>query len=341
MTHITVIGGGIAGLAATETARNVAETVTLYDAGSYNADRSGAWGELVRDFRSLPVERSIEGVVRPVDHITVYTGTDSLSSCFELHAKDFMMIDRGILETAWANKLAADSAVSLQSELHISPGHFDEVVAESDLVIDASGPDPVSGARIDAIEAPRRVIRTVSASTTGDFSAYYPTPAAVVSRQTKMFISTKEPNRATYGVGWEEHRAPTEMIDRFYELCDLADVPRPDRNQIQTGTEPIVRSRSVRDCVQTYQHTPVRLVGDAAGLVDGMNRFGMNRAAASGQQAVQSWFGQSSYQSWLRTATRRIRYQSQLLRPIEGFVGDQRLTELLGRVADKHPVTRF
>lgn len=341
MAHVTVIGGGIAGLAAVETARTVAETVSVYDATAYDRPRRGAWGELVRDFAAFPVDRTLDGVVRPVDHVAVYTATDDLTHRFNLTANDFVLIDRGRLEIAWANRLAADPAVTIHGNTRVSPGQFDALVDEADLVIDASGPVPLTANCCADVTAPTDTVLTVSATATGEFGAYHPIPAVVADKQTKLFISTKAPDRATYGVGWAAHRVPADPIGRFNELCVSAGVPQPPRSTLKLGREPVIGSRPVAACCQTHRDTPVRLVGDAAGLVDGLNRFGMNRAVASAEKAVRSWAWGGSYRSWLRRHTRRIRLQSRLVRPIEDRLGATWLFDLLGKVSETHPVTRF
>lgn len=341
MTHVTVIGGGVAGLAATETARTVADTVSLYEADPYELPRRGAWGELVRNFQALPVDRSLDGVVRSVEHVTVYTDTGRLQPCFDLHAADFVLLDRGRFEIAWAEQLREDPAVTVHDGTRVTPEQFDTLAAEADLVIDASGPRPLTATRCTGVTAPTRCIHTISASATGDFSAYYPVPGVVAHEQTKLFISTKTPNRATYGVGWMDHRVPAAPRERFAELCESAGIPYPPRGAIQHGQEPIIGSRPIAACFQRHNGTPIRLVGDAAGLVNGLTRFGMNRAVASAQQAIRSWAGEGSYRSWLRRVTRRNRLQSRIVRPIEDVVSGQRIFEVLGRVSNAHPVTRF
>ena len=332
MARVSVVGGGVAGLAAAGRAARVGHQVELYDAGSYADRRRGAWGEVVADFDRIPLDETADGVVRSLEEIAVRVPTaDGTRRVATLRAPDAVVIDRGRLERAWRRSLP--EAVEVFQNHRVDPAEFDRLCARSELVIDASGPAPASASVASLAVPPAPAIKTLSAQATGDFASHYPTPTAIVGPDARLFVTTKSPSRATYGVGVERGRERAPGPERaLAKLCAAADVPVPDRSALQVGLEPLVGSRPPAGCRFRRGGAAVRLVGDAAGLVSGLNQFGLCRAVDSARAAVAAWVGGASYVSWLRRRTWRLRVQARALVPLERRFGGDRVLAALGRL---------
>jgi len=330
VARVSVVGGGVAGLAAAGRAARAGHRVELHDAGSYADRRRGAWGEVVADFARIPLDETADGVVRSLDEIAVRIPTAGRTRrVATLRAPDAVVIDRGRLERGWRRALPA--GVEVFENHRVDPAEFDRLCARSELVIDASGPVPVSASVAGLAVPPAPAIETLSARATGDFAAHYPTPTAIVGPDARLFVTTKSPSRATYGVGVERgrERAP-DPARALAELCAAAGVPVPDRSTLRVGLEPLVGSRPPARCRFRHDGAAVRLVGDAAGLVSGLNQFGLCRAIDSARAAVAAWGGGGSYVSWLRRRTWRLRVQARALVPLERRFGGDRVLAALG-----------
>ncbi|ERG88641.1 MAG: Dehydrogenases (flavoprotein) [halophilic archaeon J07HX5] len=333
MAHVSVVGGGVAGLAAAGHAAQSGHSVSLYESGSYADDqpRRGAWGEVVSDTTRLPTVDAATGVVREFEQIAVTVRDGSgLEQVAAMHGPALAVIDRGRVECAWRRALPA--AVDVYTDHHVSSTEFRRLCRESALVVDASGPMPVSTAVTALTVPPSPAVKTLSTQSTGAFEPYFPVPAAVVGPQVKAFITTKSPQRATYGIGFECGRGPADGYAAFVGLCEAAGLPVPDRDTVHIGLEPTLSSRPPENCVTVIDEARVHLAGDAAGLVSGMNQFGICRAIDSAVAAVASWDQSVSYTDWLRRATRRRRLQTRLLKPLERRVGSRRFAAMLGRL---------
>lgn len=332
MARVSVVGGGVAGLAAAGHAAQSGHAVDLYESGSYadGQSRRGAWGEVVLDTARLPT-LDTAAVVREFEQIAV-TVRDGpgLEQVAAMHGPALAVIDRARLECAWRRALPA--AVTVHTDHRVSPAEFRRLCRESALVVDASGPTPVSAAVTGLTVPPSPAIKTLSTQSTGAFEPYFPVPAAVVGPRLKAFITTKSPQRATYGIGFERGRGPADEYAALTRLCEAAGLPVPDRDTVHVGLEPTLGSRPPADCMAATGGARVHLAGDAAGLVSGMNQFGICRAIDSAVAAVASWDQSVSYADWLRRATWRRRLQTRLLKPLERRVGPRQFAAMLGRL---------
>lgn len=346
MSRVVVVGGGVAGLAAAGRAARTGHHVELYDAGSYDPEtsRRGAWGEVVADVDRLPVDLPAE-TVREIETIAVHAhgghGQDTRRVA-TLQTPDAAVIDRGDIERAWRRQLP--ETVTVHENHRVSPEAFDRLCGTADLVVDASGPAPVAASAAGIAVPPSPAVKTLSTQTTGEFDAYFPEPAAIVGRPGKLFVTTKSRTRATYGVGIEIDRDSNDQADAYpalVEFCDAAGLPVPDRSELRVGLEPLLGSRSPARCQFHHNGAAVRLVGDAAGLVSGMNQFGLCRAVDSAVAAVEAWQRPGSYTSWLRRHTWRRRLQTRLLKPIEHRAGTGRLLGGLDRLPGGLPLSWF
>ncbi|PSP19724.1 hypothetical protein BRC62_01725 [Halobacteriales archaeon QH_10_67_13] len=191
MARVSVVGGGVAGLAAAGRAARAGHRVELYDAGSYADQRRGAWGEVVADFDRIPLDETADGVVRSLEEIAVRIPTaGGTRRVATLCTPDAVVIDRGRLERGW--RRALPESVAVYENHRVDKAEFDRLCARSELVIDASGPAPVSAPVAGLTVPPAPAIKTLSARATGDFASHYPTPTAIVAPDARLFVTTKD-----------------------------------------------------------------------------------------------------------------------------------------------------
>ncbi|QZA87842.1 hypothetical protein K0C01_08530 [Salinarchaeum sp. IM2453] len=342
MTTAKIIGGGMAGLAAAQKAAQTFDDVELYDEGTYADSREGAWGELVPNYQQFPFSKQVDGVVRNIDQIELRTVEHSTSrqiTEFKLNLQDGVIIDRDVYETMWATEL--NNQITVYEDHPVTPEQLQDWCGTADLIIDASGPQPVSQNAFEHISSHSKTIETVSTQQSGKFRQYYPIPVAVIFGAAKMYVTTKSQIRATYGVGWDRTKAPDNKLQRFKSLCEEAGLPVPSEREVVYGTEPVMGSRPYRQCAFHQDGTEVRLVGDAAGVVNWASRFGLGRAIASAYAAVEYHNHPKKYIDWLQDSTRGDRIKHQILRLLEQGVGEQRLMSVFGQTRSEYPLHWF
>ncbi len=326
--RVTVLGGGVAGLSAAETAAEQGNDVVLIDDQGFESkeQREGAWGEFIHNYRDFPREGDVPGVNRFPDEVQLLRVDDGdVASKMVFDAPEPVVIDRAEFEVAWANEIS--DAVDVRDRTSVDASRYMSLAEESDLLIDATGPDPISAEAVDKVSSCGKSIVTLSASMEGDFSNYWPGPAVVTWSEATGFINTKSRTQATFGLGWYQGYEPDDPVEVFEEFCDNLEIPSPQSSEIIVGREPVQDSRDFSECAFELEGCDVRLAGDACGLVNGINNFGNVRSARSGSKSVTQ--SPEEYVNWLKSET-KVTGREQFFAKIQEIIGSDTFVKVIG-----------
>lgn len=282
--NIAIIGGAIAGLSAAENA-NDEDNVVIFDDQGYDSDRSGDWGEFIHNYDAFPRHDGCKGFVRRFDHanLSTYRGGKKVSDT-DFKSEDPVVIEREDFEKGWFEDIERNVELKVEE---VNEEKFVQITNNFDLVIDASGPQPISEKVLPGIDSTDKYMRTVSTTLEGDLSDHYPVPSVIASKDYLMYVTTKSDSRATVGIGWYYHQQPEDPLEEFNQACREVGLPIKKKEQLKLGLEPLQGSRKPSECTSNMNGASIRLVGDAAGLVNPLNRFGNLKASKSGKKAVE------------------------------------------------------
>lgn len=276
---IAVIGGGIAGLSAATFAGN--EDTTLYDNRGFEDRNIKPWGGGIADYRTLPRSYDAPGILRRIDKVAAINE----SSRVDIRTQYGVIIQRDTFEEKWGKTLEHNIQVE---EKEITESRFYEICDCSDLVIDATGVNPISQ-ELGLVDGSSLRGNTVSAIVKGDFREIFPTPFVRGYQSGYSWVNPLTETKAVVGLGTYEHEdsESTEPIQLLHKVADQFDVTAerilrgPDRFSV-----PIIGGRKLSSLEYTLSGAKVRLVGDAASLANGVTGTGLSRAARSGGEAV-------------------------------------------------------
>lgn len=302
---ITIVGGGIAGLMAAKEAEKHFDDIVLYEEGNYEGERRGPWGEMIWDYSMMNLERDIPGYVREVDTgIFEYDGDKT-----EVSVNDGVIINRGELEKYLAGTL---EKTEIEADTHVEENMFSSLAEESNLLIDASGPFPVSNYFNDL--SYETVLPTISGRLKGDFSDMYPEPRAVGYKNYFVWIVPQTQKKATVGIGCSPKNDPEELYSDLEEIMDEHDIEVPEKKELHRGVDVCNSTENLKNCSYKLNSCTVMVVGSAAGLNNVNTGFGLTHAARSARTAIKSFNEGSSYTENLISANKhRLRSQGPIL----------------------------
>jgi flavin-dependent dehydrogenase len=216
--------------------------------------------------------------------LSTYRGGKKVSDT-HFESEDPVVIDREDFEKGWFEEIKNN--VDLRVE-EVDEEKFVQLTNNFDLVIDASGPKPISEKVLPEIDSTDKYMRTVSTTLEGDLSDHYPYPSIIASKDYLMYVTTKSDSKATVGIGWYYDQQPDNPLEEFNQACREVGLPVKQKKHLRLGLEPLQGSRKPNNCVSKMNGASIRLVGDAAGLVNPLNRFGNLKASKSGKKAVKA-----------------------------------------------------
>jgi flavin-dependent dehydrogenase len=294
---VAVVGGGVVGLAAAQHAHDAGHDVTLVDETPYErgADRVAAWGGAVPDYDAVPRGRDAPGYVREIEEFVVERGGREATRV-ALDGSAF--VDRPRFENAWGADLRDETAVTVRTE-RVDETRFWRLCEANDLVVDASGPRPVSETVFDDVGAPTRTARTFNAVVDADVSHLYPAPRVRRYRSGYAWANPLTESRASLGAGVEAPEADPGVLDEFRAFCADRGVPVA-RDDVRVKQIPLAGGRAPADCEHGLRGARVALAGDAACVADPNTATGLSRGARSARLAVETAAAGRSYAAALR-----------------------------------------
>lgn len=295
--RMAIIGSGFAGLSAAASGLDNYEQVVVFSSSDRNIKvPENGWGELLGSMSKTCIEEDDEGVIRRVEELEWMS--DEMSKNLEMN--DSYVIDRSILQANWLRQLEEDGVEIRLNEV-IDQERFEDICDSFDIVIDASGPSPVSESILDIPRNEKYQLDTISSRKVRNFNEHPKT--AVGSFKKKFYwINTRSENQATVGAVTKNipdaERAKSSLVDRLEDEGVI--VKNEDLN---TGKIPFLGYREFDDSTRKHHGAELRLVGDAAGLANGITGFGLQRAFESGKAAA-SLERNKDYVNWLRSTYR-------------------------------------
>lgn len=293
---VSIIGGGMAGLSAATYAAD--KDVTLYDAQGYDNRCIKPWGGGISDYRPVPRSIDAQGVLRRIDKVVAVNDSSQL----DIRTQYGAIIQRDKFEKVWGKELKDKIQIAHREVTH---SKFWNICKQSDLVIDATGVEPISY-KIGKVKKSSLRGRTISAVAVGDFERVYPTPHIRGYYSGYSWVNPLTKDRAVIGLGtYEQERNADANSDPSTLLHQVAKQFGVRVEQIQRGPDsfpvPIIGGRKTSSLEYTAAGAHVRLVGDAASLANGITGTGLTRAARSAGEAVTTPIGES-YPANLRQA---------------------------------------
>ena len=311
-TRISIVGGGIAGLIAAKEAEKEFDNIVLYDEGDYEGDRRGPWGELIWNYSMMELDRNIPGYVREVEKgIFDHKGNET-----EVNVDDGVIINRGELEKYIDKNL---DKTEIKENTRIDENRFFELAGESDLLIDASGPFPVSN-YFNNLEYDS-VVPTISGRIEGDFSDLYPEPRGIGYKNYFLWIVPQNKKEATVGLGCLPQNNSEELDEDLVQMLKEYNIKVPETENLYRGVDVSSSAENLKKCSYRLNNCDVMIVGSAAGLSNSNTRFGLTHAARSARLAINSFKNDSSYTEKLISENKyRLRSQN-LISPLQKNLG--------------------
>jgi len=327
--EVAVVGGAVAGLAAAERLRSVAD-VTLFERQPYEDKRVNC-GEALNDASLVPLERTPEnGFHNDVDGFELRIhddddhgpAADPLTAC-QFGCPEGYIVDRDVLERRWAERLRGD--VDVRDGEPVSAADVDDLAAGFDYVVDATGQPALSKRAADETDAYTGRFVALNADVEGEFGEWWRRPRVVFEGYTGYWWSfPKSPTRTNVGIGWTEAETPDDYFGALRAACERMDHPVPDRSATQVYTIPQGPSL---DPGEVYdRERGIFLVGDAAGTANRYQGEGM-------VQAIESAYLLAD----LLEAGREDDYPTELYR---SMLPEYRLANLMRGVWEEHRDTR-
>lgn len=310
---VSIVGGGFAGLAAAHRCQQADLKTTLYEDGSYTGRRRGAWGEMVWKYESLPLERNVPGYVREVEK-GYFVRTDGSRTVVQV--PDGVILNRGEIEKHWASKL---HEIEFRTNSRIDEEDFRKIAKTSDLVVDASGPFPVSR-KFEETEHDV-ICPTLSARIEDDFSDLYPVPRALEYGKYFMWVVPQSREQATVGLGCRIKSDPGDLHQDMEDMLGEIGIDMPPDEKLYVGNDVSNNLRSLSKTAYKLEGTPVHLAGDAAGVVNKLTGFGMINAAKSGSLAVESFLRDEYYPLKLGRENFWSKMVEQAVHPVQSRMG--------------------
>ncbi len=321
---VSVVGGGLSGLAAAEESEKQGFDTVLYDEKKYHEGRRGSWGEFILDKRVLP--EGVEGLKKDVSEAVF--SLESKEVVFDLI--DGATIDRGKLESSWASKL--DSTV-VKENCFVDQTKFLDICRKSDLVIDASGPFPVSRRLGIFDHAHKNMIKTLSANYEADFSGFE-RPLGIPVKERFLWVTPLTENRATVGIAYLKENFPEESVEEFRNKCKKNRIPEPPVEEIKTGTAPSHSSYSSKISAK-FEGAEIRLAGNALGLNNYTTGFGIERSIESGRAAVKTYDSGNDFSSEISKINSQIPFQNMFVKRLQSILGFEKTISLLSKFNSK------
>lgn len=321
-TRVTIVGGGIAGLMAAREAEEYYDDILLYDEGSYEGDRRGPWGEMIWNYQLLNIDRDIPGYAREVEAgIFDYEGDQT-----KVDFTDGVIVNRGELEKYLATNL---EKTEVNSNTEIDEDEFSRLAEESDLLIDATGPFPISNYYTD-LEY-ESVRPTISGRVEDDFSELYPEPRGIGYKNYFLWIGPQSEDEAIVGLGCSPENNPEELYSDLKKVLKEHNISVPDKEFLHRGVDVSTNIENLRNCSYSLNNCDVMIIGSAAGLNNEDTGFGITHAARSARIAVNSFKNNDSYTEELIEAN-KLRLESQeVIFPIQKKVGGLKVLSKLSR----------
>ncbi|WP_433633563.1 NAD(P)/FAD-dependent oxidoreductase [Halomicrococcus sp. NG-SE-24] len=284
---VAVLGGAVAGLAAAERFREFAD-VTLFERQSYDDKRVNC-GEAINEASLVPLEETAEnGFLDRVKqfNLEIYATTDRGSEApiteSTIDVGCGYITDRNVIERRWAERLANGEegpAVDVRDNVNISIERYWDFVKAYDYVVDATGYPSLTTKAANQTNNYTGSMFALNADVRGDFSASLHRPRIVFEGYVGYWwCFPKTETRANVGIGWAGDERPDNYVEAFWNACDRANAPRPDRKDINADTIP---QGPNLDPQLTYPEQGVFLVGDAAGIANRYQGEGICQAIRS------------------------------------------------------------
>jgi Pyridine nucleotide-disulphide oxidoreductase. len=283
--EVAIIGGGFAGLSAAQEASKFSDDVTLFHRKPYSEERSGCWGQGIKDFSRFPVQRDLDGYLRDLNQAKLEDGNGS----GEVSFADGVVIERSRFENSWASRLDVDMI-----QERIDRFKLEQISRDAKLVVDCSGPFPVSKKLRDfsySLIAPM-----LNCKVYGDFSDIYPDVKVIKYKRYFLEMMPETEERCNISIGCSRENEPAEMYEDMETILSDRDIDVPDFNEVTHGNYvsnsllTILRHSKFR-----INGAEVKLAGDALGISSGISGFGNSRASWSGTQAAKTYFAGESY----------------------------------------------
>lgn len=288
---VAVVGGGFAGLAAAQRAEEYVEEIKLYDKGSYEGERRGAWGELVWNYQKIPLEDEVPGYANQVEKGKFITENDEII----WKNPNAVILNRGEMEKYWAKNLEKTRVIE---NTEVDRDKFLELTTEFDLIIDATGSYPIS--KYFTKLKYDRIVTTLSGRIEGDFSGKYPEPRAFAYKNYFMWVVPQSKKEATVGLGCETENNPNELYEDMKEMLSEQGIQCPDREELYQSTHVSNSLKDLNSCSYNLNGAEIMLVGDSIGLSNGLHGFGLVSAVQSSEMAVEAYFEDGDYYGKLK-----------------------------------------
>lgn len=282
---VAVVGGAVAGLAAAERLREVAD-VTVYERQDYDRKRVNC-GEAINDASLIPLPKTPgNGFHNDVERfeLLLYADTDHGPDDDPLSTAGFpcpdgYIVDRNVVERRWAERLA-DGGVAFETGVSVTRGEFEDLCDGHDYVVDATGQPALSLRVDDRTDAYTGRFVALNADVEGGFDDWWRRPRVVFEGYTGYWWAfPKSERRANVGIGWTDEETPDDYFAALAAACERNGVPVPDREATSVYTIPQGPSL---DPAEAYQpDRGVFLVGDAAGTANRYQGEGIVQAIRS------------------------------------------------------------
>jgi flavin-dependent dehydrogenase len=312
--NAAVVGSGFAGLSAAEKALENYGQVVLYSSSEKKiSEPENGYGEFLGSLSETPISKSYEGVLRKVEELEWLSNEMTKN----LKVNDSYVIDRSIVQANWIERLKRDG-LQTNLEEEIDAQEFDKICESFDLVIDASGPEPISEEFLNISVNEQYSLESISTRQVMDFDDH---PVTAVGSFMKKFywINTRSEDQATVGAVSNSLPELDEAKKSLKQKLGQHGVAI-DKEKLTHGKIPFLGYRDFKDSVQDYRDAEIRLVGDAAGLTNGITGFGLQRACESGEAAAEL-DSNEEYFEWLESSYRTAKLYDHTVGKIARVLG--------------------
>jgi digeranylgeranylglycerophospholipid reductase len=342
---IAVVGGSVSGLAAAERLRTTCD-VTLIERQEYSEKRVNC-GEAISEAGLIPLAKEpANGFHNEVEAMDVELypsrdrpeGSEPAGRC-SIRFPDGYVTDRNLVERRWAERLAA-AGVTIEEGRTVTTTEFEDLVAEYDYVVDASGQPALSLRTFDRAGEYTGDIVALNAEVEGDFSGAVRRPKVFFEGYVGYsWVFPKSRDRANVGVGWDGDDRPDDYVAAFRESARRNGFPVPDREDVNLYTIP--RGPSLPPRRVHLPEKNVFLVGDAAGIANRYQGEGICQGIRSSYLLADLIEAgeESSYPSELYDAMRDEYRLAYLMRGVLEAHGDQHLVASLAESLDGLTIT--
>lgn len=319
--RVAVIGGGMSGLSAAHEASKFSDEITLFHQKPFSSERSGCWGQAIKDFSRVPLDKDADGYLRDLQKVKFEDRRGSAEVSFT----DGAAVERSSLESEWASQL---KEVSMEQE-RVDKSRLKQISEKSDLVVDCSGPFPVSK-KIRNFRY-RLIAPMLNCKVSGDFSDIYPNVKVIRYKNYFLEMMPETEEECNIAIGCSKENNPAEMYTDMKDMLSGRDIEVPAFGEMKHGnyvsnTLPTI----LRHSSFGLNGAEVRLTGDALGIASDMSGFGNSRAAWTGIQAVRTYFNNESYRRKILSDQLLSRSVHTIFRPLHRRIGIVRTMKYIG-----------